>query len=76
VHDTAATRADQAGGFDNLFDARQIGGQVTDGAFWCRLGGRPITCLCGPFLLFRLDLGQRDGQVLEGQLPLVLGQLF
>jgi len=44
-----------------------------------RLGagaGRPALRFgCACFLL-GLDLGQRDGQVLEGQLPFILGQLF
>lgn len=68
VHDAAATRADEGGGFDDLLDARQIGRQVADGAFWRGLG-RPVGCSGRALFLLRLDLGQRDGQVLKGQLP-------
>lgn len=59
VHDTAATGAGQAGWFDDLFDARQRGGQVADGAFWCR-PGCPVVRLGGTGFLFCLNLGQRD----------------
>jgi hypothetical protein len=75
VHHSAATEADQAGGLDDLFDPRQRGRQIADGALGRGLG-RPVVRLGGTGFLFRLDLGQRDGQVLEGQLPFILGQLF
>ena len=75
VHKAAAARADQAGGFDDLFNAGQRGRQVADGA--PRRGpGRPVARSGGTGFLFRLDLGQGDGQVFKGQLPLVLRQLF
>jgi hypothetical protein len=38
--------------------------------------GRRIVRLGGLHFLLRLDLGQRDGQVFERQLPLILRQLF
>ena len=75
VHDAAAARADQAGGFDDLFDAWKPRRQIADGAL--RRGfGRAIARLSCPRFLFRLNLGQRDGQVFERQLPFILGQLF
>lgn len=75
VHDTAAAGADQAVRLDDFLDTRQCGRQVADGAL-----RRGPGCTVAPFggmgFFLGLDLGQRDGQVLEGQLPLVLGQLF
>lgn len=76
VHDTAATRADQAVRFDNLFDARQCGREIADGALWRGPGCRFVICLGGQMLFLHLDLSQCDRQILEGQLPLILGQLF
>jgi hypothetical protein len=75
VHDTAAAGADQAGGFDDFFDARQPSGQIADGALR-RGSGRPVADLGGTGFLLRLDLGQRDGQVFERQLPFIFRQLF
>ncbi len=51
------------------------GGQVANGALECR-PARPIARFGGTDFLFRLDLGQRDGQVLKRQLLLILGQFF
>ena len=76
VHDTAATRADQAVRFDNLFDARQCGREIADGPLWRVLGCRLVICLGGKMFLLHLDLGQCDGQILKRQLPFILGQLF
>ena len=75
VHDTAAAGADQAVGFDDLFYAWKPRWQVADGALWRGLA-RPTVCFGGPRFLLRLDLGQCNGQVLEGQLPLIFRQLF
>jgi hypothetical protein len=74
--DAAAARADQAGGFDDLFDAWQRGGQIADGAFRRGLGCGHVTCFGSTGFLLRLDLGQRDGQVFERQLTFILRQLF
>ncbi|EKE18178.1 MAG: hypothetical protein ACD_10C00098G0007, partial [uncultured bacterium] len=72
--DAAAARTDQAGRFDDLFDAWQPGGQVAEGAL--RRGfGRATVRLGGPRFLFCLNLGQRDGQVLERELPRVLREM-
>ena len=75
VHDTAAARADQAVGLDDLFDARQPGRQIAEGALRCGLG-RLVARLGGARLFLGLDLRQGDGQVLKRQLPLIFGQLF
>ena len=75
VHNTATAGADQAVGLDDLLDARQCGRQVANGALWCG-PGCPVAPFGGTGFFLGLDLGQRDGQVLEGELPLVLGQLF
>lgn len=70
VHDTAATGTDQAGGLDDLFDPRQRGRQIANGAL--RRGfGRAIARLGGTDFLLRLDLGQSDGQILKRQLPFI-----
>lgn len=75
VHDPAAAVTDQAGGLDDLLDPQQCRRQVADGALRRRLG-RPVARFNGPLFFFRLDLGQRDGQVLKRQLPFIFGQLF
>ena len=77
VQDAAATRAHQAVRFDDLFNARQRGRQIADGALCDRLGCRSVTWWLGRAgFLFRLNLGQGNRQILKGQLPLILGQLF
>ena len=71
MHDPTTARADQTVRLDDLFDTRQCRGKVADGALGRGLG-RPIARFgCSGFLLC-LDLGQRDGQLLEGQLHLLL----
>ena len=75
VHDTAAAGADQAGGFDDFFDARQCSRQVADGALWCG-PDCPFAPFGGTGFLLSRDFGQGDGQVLEGELPFILGQLL
>ena len=75
VQDVAAARADEAVRFDDLLNARQRGGQVADSALPRGLV-RGFTHFGRVGFLFRLNLGQGNRQILEGQLPLVLGQLF
>jgi len=60
------------GGFNGFFDAGQRGRKIADGAFGCGFD-RPITRLGRSLFHRSLDLGQRDGQVLERQLSLILG---
>ena len=75
VQRPAAAGAVQALGLDHHLDARQRGRQVADGA--PRRGPGRCVLSPGPALgLLRLDLGEGDGQLLEGQLPLVFGELL
>lgn len=75
VHGTAAAGAVQALGLDHHLDARQRGRQVADRA--PRRGSGRCVVSPGPARgLLRLDLGEGDGQLLEGQLPLVFGELL
>ncbi len=60
------------------FGDRSEGGLETGEGLYA-VGGRPccsVTRLGGPLFLLSFHLSQRDGQVLERQLPLSLGQLF
>lgn len=77
MHLATAARADQAVGFDEPHDARQVGRQIADGAFDCGFGGLQLRIRRhAPLLLGLFDLGQRDGEVFESQLTVVLGQLL
>ena len=75
VHLPAATGAFQAVGLDDLLDARQVLGQVAAVAPGHRFALGLIgvrRCLA---LLF-LGLGDGNGEIFEGQLPVVLVELF
>ena len=75
VHLPAATGAFQAGGLDDLLDARQVLGQIAAIA-----PGHPFALgLIGVgrlLALLFLGLGDGNGEVLERQLPLILAQLL
>lgn len=76
MHLPAAARAFETFRLDDLLDPRLVPWQVSEvpvdrGALPARRCGRRVGLFLG-----RLDLPDRDGQILEGQLALVLGQLL
>jgi len=76
VHLPAATGAFQAGGLDDLLDARQVLGQIAAVAPGRGLFAARFVIGRGLRVLLFLDFGDRRFEILEGQLPFILAQLL
>jgi hypothetical protein len=74
--DAAAARADQAVRFDDLFNARQSGRQIADGALWRGLGCYSVTCFGRQIFFLCLDFAKRNRQIFKRQLARVFSQFF
>ena len=75
VQGTAAAGAVEVRGLDHHLNARKRHRQIADRALG-RGSGRCVLRPASAHGLLRLHLGEGDGQLLEGQLPLVFGKLL